>query len=81
MGTFAEEARSRLVTMLRMAGDSAPDRDRVISYVDATPEPPPLGPDGIRTCGCPRCRATMWGQRDRDGRPISVCARCGHVKE
>lgn len=81
MGTFAEEARTRLATMLRMAGDSAPDRHRVITYVGATPDPPPLGPDGIRTTGCPKCRSTMWGQRDRDGQPIAVCARCGHVEE
>ncbi|MFE1171506.1 hypothetical protein [Streptomyces sp. NPDC058773] len=81
MGTFAEEARTRLANLLRMAGDSARDREQIIAYVAATPDPPPLGPRGIVTSGCPQCHATMWGQRDSDGRPISVCSRCGCVKE
>ncbi|MYT32591.1 MULTISPECIES: hypothetical protein [unclassified Streptomyces] len=81
MGTFADEARSRLANLLRMAGNSERDRALIIAYVESTPEPPPLGPRGIHTSGCPLCRNTMWGQRDRDGHPIAVCARCGFVKE
>lgn len=81
MGTFAEEARTRLATLLRMAGENDRDRQLVIAHVASTPDPPPLGARGIQTTGCPQCWATMWSQRDSDGHPISVCSRCGHVKE
>lgn len=81
MGTFAEEARTRLATLLRMAGDNESDRNMVIAYVAATPDPPPLGSRGIQTSGCPRCQNTMWAQRDSDGSLILVCSRCGYVKE
>ncbi|MEV7470289.1 hypothetical protein AB0O20_27850 [Streptomyces kronopolitis] len=81
MGTFAEEARTRLATLLRMAGDSDRDRRLIIAHVASTPDPPPLGPRGIHTSGCPNCLSTMWSQRDSDGQHISVCSRCGHVKE
>lgn len=54
-------------------------RARLIAYADSTPEPPIMGPAGINTTGCPRCRQTMWQQRDREG-PIWVCAGCGHVE-
>ncbi|MET9293764.1 hypothetical protein [Streptomyces sp. NPDC003077] len=77
---FADEARTRLAHLLRMSGPHrALERDRIAAYVRATPDPPLLGPHGIRTSGCPRCRHTMWEQRDIDGEPISVCSRCGHV--
>ena len=75
MTDFAEEARSRTAWLLRMA---APEQDAgsIIEYATTTPEPPVMGPHGIRTRGCPRCRRTMWMQRE-----IWVCAFCGHVEE
>ncbi|MEV0416485.1 hypothetical protein AB0I68_38580 [Streptomyces sp. NPDC050448] len=74
---FADEARSRVARLLRMAAD-ADDRvrDRIVAYAASTPDPPPYGPDGIRTTGCPRCLQTMWMQRD-----VWVCSSCGHVRD
>jgi hypothetical protein len=75
MTAFADEARSRTAWLLRMA---APDQDAagIIEYATSTPEPPVMGPHGIRTRGCPRCRRTMWMQRE-----MWVCAFCGHMEE
>ncbi|GGU67502.1 hypothetical protein GCM10010211_36020 [Streptomyces albospinus] len=80
MTEFVEEVRSRTVRLLRMA-NTTDDRLRkqIVAYADATPEPPIMGPLGIGTTGCPRCRRTMWQQRDSEG-PVWVCAFCGHVE-
>ncbi len=80
MTEFVEEVRSRVVRLLQMA-NTTDDRLRkqIIAYADATPEPPLMGADGIGTTGCPRCRRTMWQQRDAEG-PVWVCAFCGHVE-
>ncbi|MDT0422447.1 hypothetical protein [Streptomyces evansiae] len=72
---FADEARSRAARLLRMAAPED-DRDGLIAYATDTPDPPLMGPDGIRTKGCPRCRRTMWLQRE-----AWVCAGCGEVRE
>ncbi|MCY0919589.1 MULTISPECIES: hypothetical protein [unclassified Streptomyces] len=74
---FADEARSRVARLLRMAAD-ADDRTRarIVAYAATTPDPPPYGPDGIRTAGCPRCLRTMWRQRD-----VWVCSSCGRVED
>ncbi|MCY0944280.1 hypothetical protein [Streptomyces antarcticus] len=74
---FADEARSRVAQLLRMAA-SADDRTRarIVAYAASTPDPPPYGPDGIRTTGCPRCHRTMWMQRT-----VWVCSSCGHVED
>ncbi|MER5889643.1 hypothetical protein ABT160_37950 [Streptomyces sp. NPDC001941] len=59
-----------------MAATSDPHvRDRIAAYAETTPEPPPLGSHGIETTGCPRCRGTMWRQRD-----LFVCSACGDMK-
>lgn len=75
MTDFADEARSRTAWLLRMAGPEQ-DAGSIIEYAATTPEPPVMGPHGIRTRGCPRCRRTMWMQRE-----IWVCAFCGHVED
>ncbi|MER7758489.1 hypothetical protein [Streptomyces sp. NPDC097619] len=74
---FAEEARSRVARLLRMAA-TADDRTRarIVEYAASTPDPPPYGPHGIRTTGCPRCLRTMWQQRD-----LLVCSACGHMED
>lgn len=73
---FAEEARSRRAQLLRMARPRDEwSRDRLLAYADGTPDPPAMGRHGIETTGCPRCRGTMWRQRDD-----FVCSSCGHVK-
>ncbi|MFE9257852.1 hypothetical protein [Streptomyces sp. NPDC006879] len=74
---FAEEARSRTARLLRMA--ATPDdrvRARIVEYATSTPDPPLMGPHGIQTTGCTRCRRTMWRQRD-----LWVCSSCGHVED
>ncbi|MFJ3173136.1 hypothetical protein ACIPJK_20510 [Streptomyces roseus] len=74
---FADEARSRVARLLRMAADADDrTRHRIIAYAASTPDPPPYGPDGIHTTGCPRCLQTMWMQRD-----VWVCSSCGHVRD
>ncbi|AEW93210.1 MULTISPECIES: hypothetical protein [Streptomycetaceae] len=79
MTDFADEARSRAAHLLRMANTTDERiRTQIIDYVDSTPEPPPMGPYGIETTGCPRCRRTMWRQQDPRG-PLWVCASCGCV--
>ncbi|MFD7663525.1 hypothetical protein [Streptomyces sp. NPDC059788] len=81
MTEFADEARTRLAHLLRMAGSAVDEeRARITDHVSNTPDPPLLGPYGIRTASCPRCRWTMWEHRDVDGSAISVCSRCGHVQ-
>ncbi|TVL88978.1 hypothetical protein LRS74_18595 [Streptomyces sp. LX-29] len=81
MTEFVDEARSRTARLLRMAAtEDGRTRARIIEYADTTPEPPLMGRDGIRTTGCPRCRRTMWWQRDAGG-PLWVCASCGHVQD
>ncbi|MBH5333707.1 hypothetical protein IHE55_02360 [Streptomyces pactum] len=78
---FADEARSRVVGLLRMArADDTLTRIRIRDYADSTPDPPVMGRDGIQTRGCGRCRRTMWRQRDAAGL-IWVCAACGQVEE
>lgn len=74
---FADEARSRVARLLRMAA-SADDRTRarIVAYAASTPDPPPYGPDGIETRGCGCCRRTAWRQRD-----LWVCATCGHMED
>lgn len=73
---FAEEARSRRAQLLRMARPRDEwSRDRLLAYADGTPDPPAMGRHGIETTGCPRCRATMWRQRND-----FVCSSCGCVK-
>lgn len=80
MTHFADEARSRTAQLLRMAR-CADDRTRqqIIEYAESTPAPV-VGPHGISTRGCPRCRRTMWQQQDRMGL-MWVCGSCGHVLE
>ncbi|NXY99112.1 hypothetical protein HYE82_32985 [Streptomyces sp. BR123] len=74
---FADEARSRLARLLSMADTTDPRlRARIEEYAATTPDPPPHGPHGIQTSGCPLCRRTMWRQRD-----LRVCAGCGHVED
>ncbi|MER6911796.1 hypothetical protein ABT354_09005 [Streptomyces sp. NPDC000594] len=77
MTDFADEARSRTAHLLRMAATDDPRvRDRIIAYAAGTPDPPPMGGQGIQTSGCPRCAGTMWLQRE-----VWVCSGCGHVRE
>ncbi|MEV4438451.1 hypothetical protein AB0K09_05430 [Streptomyces sp. NPDC049577] len=80
MNDFVDEARSRVAHLLRMANTTDDTlRARIIEYADTTPEPPVMSrAAGIATTGCPRCRRTMWRQRDVEG-PVWVCASCGHV--
>lgn len=74
---FADEARSRTARLLRMAATTDPRvRERIVEYATTTPDPPPIGPHGIQTRGCGRCRRTMWAQRD-----YWVCAWCGHLED
>lgn len=81
MTEFADEARSRTAHLLRMARtDDERVRERLVEYAATTPDPPVLGPGGITTTGCPKCRHTMWQQRDA-GSPIWVCGACGHVED
>lgn len=81
MTEFADEARDRAAHLLRMARTDDPRvRARLVHYATTTPDPPALGPGGITTTGCPRCRNTMWQQRDA-GSPIWVCGACGHVED
>lgn len=80
MSEFAEEARSRVLRLLRMANTTNERlRTQIVEYADATPDPPLMGSLGIGTTGCSRCRRTMWQQRDSEG-PLWVCAFCGHVE-
>ncbi|MCT2589387.1 hypothetical protein LHJ74_05480 [Streptomyces sp. N2-109] len=80
MSDFAEEARSRVMRLLRMANTTNERiRTQIREYADATPEPPLMGSLGIGTTGCSRCKRTMWQQRDSEG-PLWVCAFCGHVE-
>lgn len=80
MTHFHDEAASRLARLLRMARTDDPvTRERIVRHAEATPEPPPMGPHGLATRGCPRCRRTMWAQRDRDDH-VWVCGGCGHVE-
>lgn len=74
---FADEARSRVARLLRMAATHDDRlRARIVEYAASTPDPPPYGPHGIHTKGCTRCHQTMWKQRD-----VWVCSRCGHVED
>lgn len=80
MNEFADEARSRVAHLLRMANTTDDQvRARLIEYADTTPEPPIMDRAGIVTTGCPRCRRTAWRQEDTEG-PVWVCASCGHVE-
>lgn len=77
MTDFVAEARSRTAHLLRMAGtDDTRLRAVIIEYAATTPDPPLMGPQGIRTAGCPRCRRTMWLQRD-----LWICSSCGHMED
>jgi DNA-directed RNA polymerase subunit M/transcription elongation factor TFIIS len=81
MSYFADEARSRIAHLLRMANTADHrERARIIEYANTTPEPPVMDRHGIDTTGCPECRRTMWRRRDADGE-LWVCASCGHVEE
>ncbi|WP_253917026.1 hypothetical protein [Streptomyces sp. MNP-20] len=82
MTEFADEARSRAARLLRMANTRNPQlREQILHYAESTPDPPlMMGTLGIRTKGCPKCRSTMWQQRDGDG-PYWVCASCGTTEE
>lgn len=74
---FADEARSRVARLLRMAATHDDRlRARIVEYAASTPDPPPYGPQGIHTTGCPRCLRTMWMQRD-----LWVCSSCGHIED
>ncbi len=75
MTAFADEARSRTAWLLRMAAHDQ-DASSLIEYAATTPEPPLMGPHGIRTSGCPCCQRTMWMQRE-----IWICASCGHMED
>ncbi|WP_372407253.1 hypothetical protein [Streptomyces luteireticuli] len=80
MNEFADEARSRVAHLLRMANTTDEQvRARLIEYADATPEPPIMDRAGIVTTGCPRCRGTAWRRQDTEG-PVWVCGSCGHVE-
>ncbi|MER5768981.1 hypothetical protein [Streptomyces sp. NPDC001985] len=77
MTSFADEARDRVAHLLRMARtDDDRARARIITYAEATPDPPLMGPQGIHTSGCPRCAGTMWLQRE-----LHVCSSCGHMED
>ncbi|MEU9606135.1 hypothetical protein [Streptomyces sp. NPDC048057] len=77
MTDFADEARSRVARLLRMADTmDARLRARIVDYVASTPDPPLMGPQGIRTRGCPKCRATMWLQPG-----LWICAVCGRMED
>ncbi|MBT2508787.1 hypothetical protein J7I98_23450 [Streptomyces sp. ISL-98] len=77
MTDFADEARTRTARLLRMAAtDDDQERERIVEYAAATPDPPLMTPLGIQTTGCPRCRRTMWMQRD-----LWVCSACGHMED
>lgn len=77
MTDFLNEARSRTARLLRMAGtEDTRLRSVIIEYATSTPDPPLMGPQGIRTTGCPRCRRTMWLQRS-----LWICSSCGHMED
>ncbi|MBT2395350.1 hypothetical protein [Streptomyces sp. ISL-100] len=77
MTNFADEARTRTARLLRMAAsDDDQERERIVAYAAATPDPPLMTRLGIQTTGCPRCRRTMWMQRD-----LWVCSACGHMED
>lgn len=80
MMEFHDEARTRAARLLRMGrNDDDQTRARIRAHADTTPEPPPMGRHGLATRGCPKCRRTMWAQRDRADM-LWVCSGCGHVE-
>ncbi|MEO3973242.1 hypothetical protein [Streptomyces sp. CAU 1734] len=77
MTDFADEARSRTARLLRMANtDDHRLRARIAEYAATTPDPPLMGPRGIHTKGCARCRRTMWLQRE-----LWICSSCGAMED
>ncbi|WP_189936741.1 hypothetical protein [Streptomyces sulfonofaciens] len=75
MTAFADEARSRIAWLLRMA-DPDQDTSSIITYATTTADPPAMGRHGIRTRGCPGCKHTMWMQSD-----LWICSTCGGVED
>ena len=77
---FHDEARTRASRLLRMGrNDDERIRDRIRAHADTTPEPPPMGPHGLATRGCPKGLDTMVAQWDLTDM-LWVCAGCGHVE-